>query len=277
MDDLFVLDLFCYAFRVNACLVKSVFARDILKPLNYLTYFDISHNSLSFLPFDMFSTNTNLKVLNLGFNQFQTISFRLDILQKLTIIDIQSNKIQNIEGYKLSRLRSFVEMQLNSTGQCNFQFILQGNPLDCTCESSKFIKWLASISSLKDSVNDYACIYKGNEIQVDTDAVEKSKYLCIRTVVNNVCHCQGSGPPPHPRVPRLALPVQVDRRGPGSRLGGVEAVLPRFAGARGEAASSGTLLAATRARPRPSSRRGGRSGPRSDPGGNPSSRVCARP
>lgn len=122
-----------------------------------LVYLDMSSTSMTYLPWKMFSCNRKLQYLNLAHNFFVTVTFAVESLTSLKVLDISHNSILYISADVTTQ---FTQISMSSTTEVN----LNGNSLKCTCTYKPFVHWLMHLSSNIRLV-DYEtllCLYSNN-------------------------------------------------------------------------------------------------------------------
>lgn len=145
----------------------------------YLKTLDISFNKITFLPSDIFKNLRNLQYLNLSGNLIVDWNYSLETSRSLRELDLSGNKLYNLPESLTSYLDSLVEEDCNKT----VSVTLHSNPLECTCKTLPFLKW---IRTSKVFVNLYAtdvCRLNGesyslmtnDHLQYITDILEHDK------------------------------------------------------------------------------------------------------
>ncbi|XP_074839448.1 toll-like receptor 8 [Carettochelys insculpta] len=151
----------------------------IFKYLSNLAYLDISHNRLLKIPPSIFlSLPPNLTKLFLNNNRLQVFIFaNLTTLKYLKLLDLSQNNFGTVDillqqplqslllrGSRISQIAVdssntngsllFLDLSHNRLRYMNQSTLshlqslkylnLKGNPIDCTCQNSDFIKWIQS-------------------------------------------------------------------------------------------------------------------------------------
>uniref|UniRef100_UPI0037E931FD toll-like receptor 8 n=1 Tax=Semicossyphus pulcher TaxID=241346 RepID=UPI0037E931FD len=124
-----------------------------------LTILLISHNKLSDFVWDKLKYFPQLKTLDLSFNSLTNVmGINSDVSQTLTFLDLSHNQIFQMDNGLLRIAKSLTTLSLSSNkltiiNQSTFQpwpenqiktLFLQGNPFQCTCDSLDFILWIES-------------------------------------------------------------------------------------------------------------------------------------
>ncbi|XP_069140325.1 toll-like receptor 4 [Argopecten irradians] len=123
------------------CNIERVLSRNtpaIFKGLHNLSLIDLSSNNLKFIHTHLLTDQKDtLKHLNLSGNHMDRIP--TEILHNLTVLenlDISNNFITTLI---YSHYTLLDEMKIKSN---DFQIVLHGNPLVCTCENLEFLSWV---------------------------------------------------------------------------------------------------------------------------------------
>ena len=64
-----------------------------------------------------------------------------------------------------------------------FEILLQDNPLLCSCKSAEIIQWLFAEAHNDAAATSYECKYMSSSIAIDEKAINRSNFLCKRTVI----------------------------------------------------------------------------------------------
>ncbi|XP_063436247.1 toll-like receptor 3 [Mytilus trossulus] len=113
-----------------------------------ITKLDISYNFLRYVPNDAFKSNSNLLILNMGYNSFLEIPIAVMTLSKLSHLNLNHNNLQTINV----TLRNWFDIQ-NKRVKTKLTLHLVGNVFKCTCENSDFILWLFHTKIVFDNKN----------------------------------------------------------------------------------------------------------------------------
>lgn len=130
---------------------------EIFFHLENLRILDMSGNDLKQLPTSIFNSNRYLYELKLANNGFVTVTFSLESLVNLKLLDLSHNGIIYIQSETTTQLSSLSDSHL-------IQINLQGNPLKCNCEHKSFVHWLAETSGHVQFVDNSSlmCTYINN-------------------------------------------------------------------------------------------------------------------
>ncbi|XP_061173705.1 toll-like receptor 4 [Saccostrea echinata] len=121
--------------------LKRQSSEHVFDHLRGLKVLDLSYNWITNLHKDVFVFTSNIENLNLSNNEIESVTFDMSAASKLRSIDLSSNKIVMMDSKSMDFLDASREKQL---------FIqMSNNPLQCTCQSMEFLKWM------KESSNKY--------------------------------------------------------------------------------------------------------------------------
>ncbi|XP_062579907.1 toll-like receptor 4 [Saccostrea cucullata] len=132
----------------------------VFDQLHNLKILDLSYNWITLLQKDFFASVSNIEHLNLSNNELESVTFDLSAALKLQSIDLSSNKIVMLDSKSMDFLDASREKQLSIQ--------MSNNPLQCTCRSIEFLKWMKA-SSNKNFVDreKYTCVFTdGKKIEM---------------------------------------------------------------------------------------------------------------
>ncbi|XP_064598359.1 toll-like receptor 2 type-2 isoform X2 [Liolophura sinensis] len=124
---------------------------DLLKNLREI---NLSGNGLMDLQIPIFKSPQELRTVILAYNGFQRLPGIVSHIPHLRKLDLTANAITHFQPKEISLLDSL--MSREDEGH-RFQIILGGNPLQCTCETVVFIRWLFWRESNVAGVDHYRC------------------------------------------------------------------------------------------------------------------------
>ena len=104
-------------------------------------------NGIPFLPSDTFLSNTMLERIDLSENCFQQMTFEINHLRHLKLLDMQKNSIESLNAFSRNSLDKLYNHQNKETGETDNHSLLadlRGNPFSCSCQSLDFLKWFVS-------------------------------------------------------------------------------------------------------------------------------------
>ncbi|ESN96542.1 hypothetical protein HELRODRAFT_163616 [Helobdella robusta] len=137
-----------------------------------LTILNLSNNKIKKLHKLSFKNLRQLRILNLAENSLQTIEFEISHMKYLQYLDLSRNLLVSLADdtcYVLSGLSS------------NFSTSLYGNPLQCNCETIKFMKWVQSKKVTINNKNHTNCQNRSSKFitlsNLDS-AVNELRFFC---------------------------------------------------------------------------------------------------
>ncbi|XP_070694496.1 toll-like receptor 8 [Pempheris klunzingeri] len=160
-----------------------------------LTILRITHNSLTDFNWDKLRCFHRLQILDLSFNCLSNITgISSNVTHTLTILDLSHNHIFHLDneflkGAKTLKTLSLSYNKLTIINQSTFQprpenqiqtLFLQKNPFQCTCDSLDFILWIEN--------SDVKIPRLTTEVTCDTPAKQKGQaliYFDINQCVND--------------------------------------------------------------------------------------------
>jgi len=128
------------------------------KDFVHLGMLNLANNGIKRLPNGVFSHLLNMNVLNLSQNALQQIEFEFSHMKTLQILDVSYNLLTTLQE---STLQKFAALMQSS----NLTISLLGNPLQCSCETYDFLKWIHQHQNQLMNFGDYTCYYKGNVVR----------------------------------------------------------------------------------------------------------------
>lgn len=152
----------------------------LLDRLEKLEVLGFNSNGLENLPRMMFKANGNLTHLDISDNRLAGITFELDHMVRLKLLNLSNNLIKSFnDGNRtlLERTASTAEEQLRE-----FRVDLSGNPFPCTCadEDIDFLRWITetAVNFLVQKNETYLCILGDQEFDVLNDGVQEMQDYC---------------------------------------------------------------------------------------------------
>ncbi|XP_061173703.1 toll-like receptor 4 [Saccostrea echinata] len=140
--------------------LKRQSSEHVFDHLRGLKVLDLSYNWITHLHKDLFVFTSNIEHLNISNNEIESVTFDLSAALKLRSIDLSSNKIVMLDSKSMDFLDSSRQKQLSIQ--------MSNNPLQCTCQSMEFLKWMQE-SSNKHFVDreNYTCTFTdGKKIEL---------------------------------------------------------------------------------------------------------------
>ncbi|XP_064611154.1 toll-like receptor 2 type-1 [Liolophura sinensis] len=118
-----------------------------------LTSIDMSGNSLTHFPTEVFANNNQLRTINLANNKLQRLPSKdLDDMYRIEILDLSANVFTYLQSDEMTLIDSWLEKSPT------FHLLLGNNPLQCTCDTIMFIRWVIQVEDNLDNPDSYTCI-----------------------------------------------------------------------------------------------------------------------
>lgn len=146
----------------------------IFKRLKKLKVLDLSFNRIRNLPYSIFKNMEELTNLYIKSNSLETFSIAIDHMPNLSFIDLSNNRIAYFDASMQTSLQGITENQ-------RIQINLMKNPLQCTCKTLTFIKWLQTYQAHILDFKRYNCISSNSSILKFHDSkriISSLEYLC---------------------------------------------------------------------------------------------------
>ncbi|XP_076073576.1 toll-like receptor 6 [Mytilus galloprovincialis] len=118
-----------------------------------LEHVNLSNNSIQQLNFTMFHGQQHLQVIDLNSNFLKAIHFDLSNLTKLKVINLKNNAINFLDA---ASMRNIDKVLKNDKTKIDFT----NNPLQCTCYTVPFLKWMKVNRKHFINFNQYKCTYE---------------------------------------------------------------------------------------------------------------------
>ena len=129
---------------------------------NKLSVINIAHNQLSTLPDDTFVSNPELVHINLSFNSFLQIHFKISHLLHLEMLDLRHNKIKFLDSTSRDEVDELYKRQAKARRELKdnntLQILLDGNPFLCGCHLYEFHLWFDTAPFLETTKHNSYCV-----------------------------------------------------------------------------------------------------------------------
>ncbi|XP_053387136.1 toll-like receptor 8 [Mercenaria mercenaria] len=138
----------------------------------------LDRNGLSYLPESIFLRNKMLTYLTLKGNLLRKVTFNTKHLKYLQHLDLSDNLIHILDEQSMNNLNDVIHFQTYSN------INLEGNPIECSCNSAPFIKWIQKHSVYMPHRGIMLnCTIEGRIVGIDDKTVAKTQFMCIRILV----------------------------------------------------------------------------------------------
>ncbi|KAH3712437.1 hypothetical protein DPMN_072137 [Dreissena polymorpha] len=151
-------------------------------PFIQLESLDLSKTNIATLPKKTFTSNPNLKLLNLSGNNIVHVSLDLNDLNNLEILDLNSNSLLDLDPNFLSQ---FASITLNASIKFVDSQIIQCS----TCEHHGTVKWIVGHRDKVIGYNNITCISMNTKAVAITESVEQNlfeicnKHIYVRNTI----------------------------------------------------------------------------------------------
>ena len=125
-----------------------------------LTELDLSSNAIRTLNTEVFRSQSQLEVLNLGNNNLQLVEFSLTHMANLSHLDLSVNLLPHLSQKNTADLNTLASHHSISVA-------LAGNPLTCSCDSLHFLKWVTETKVNLVLWRTWTCLYRGEVAAFD--------------------------------------------------------------------------------------------------------------
>lgn len=137
----------------------------------------LSNNSLASIPFRMFERSHSLEALDLSHNKLKYVDFNVNFLTKLQKFDLSYNEIVSLDGSTRVQLDNLILRFQSQVAETDFQMPLHHNPLECSCNTIEFEKWVISTKK-KCDLGDVRCYHKTSVVPINEDVYKESEFEC---------------------------------------------------------------------------------------------------
>ena len=124
----------------------------------HLGSLNLANNGIKRLSSGVFSHLSNVNVLNLSQNSLRQIDFEFSHIKMLQMLDLSYNLLTTLQESTLQRFSALMKTS-------NLTISLLGNPLQCSCETYYFLKWVKDHREQLVNFADYMCWYNGKVVQ----------------------------------------------------------------------------------------------------------------
>ncbi|XP_060551734.1 uncharacterized protein LOC132713249 [Ruditapes philippinarum] len=181
--DLKALDMSSNQLGKMAISNRSAF-EEILHSLYKLQFVSLSRNGLQMVPKNMFKNNFALNKIDLSGNQLTQITFTMDNLDNLEVLDLHDNNIYYLDTASLGHLDS-IPVNKKQKKTCA-TVLLRDNPLSCAvCDYKSSISWILNSLLVNISSQNLYCTKEDGKLsRIDKDIVHVIENICNRVVIS---------------------------------------------------------------------------------------------
>jgi len=124
-----------------------------------LSKLNLSRNAIKTLNHRTFEKLPNLRILDLSMNSLRTIEFKFDHMSRLQYLDLSDNLIADLND----SLRMTFSTMFKANGS-KLKLNLNGNPLQCSCQTLNFLQWLQLNRHQMNTFGTYTCLYSNTYV-----------------------------------------------------------------------------------------------------------------
>ena len=143
---------------------------------------DLSNNELNDLPSGTFALTTLLERVCLSGNRFQEITFDIDHLVNLKLLDMRNNSVTSLNAASRNSLDRLYEKLRTKNDTGDFQIDLRENPFTCVCKSKSFLKWFVNSPIFSTTRDEYHCQAGETILPMNEEAIREAEEDCERPI-----------------------------------------------------------------------------------------------
>ena len=143
-----------------------------------LTVISLAYNKIKHLPLSIFKSNRKLKQINLAGNQIKEITFQLERLIHIELVNLRDNSIELLDGWSRSQIDKIYKTHGSIHPNQRLAIDLRDNPFSCQCPSKEFIRWFVNSPVFNKTMKDYNCSVDGYEIPINRKAINVIEEIC---------------------------------------------------------------------------------------------------
>ncbi|XP_053378253.1 toll-like receptor 4 [Mercenaria mercenaria] len=156
---------------------SSYLSNKIFRNLTQITDLDLSNNRIErFSDRHIFKGLRNIKFMYLHSNLMGDWKYAMPKSKSLKLLDLSRNKLSTLTN----KLRAYLDALCQGT-HCNVSLILKNNPLECSCKTLPFLKWMLSTK----------VVVKRDECKFNTEqrniSGNEALHTMIETLENKEC------------------------------------------------------------------------------------------
>ena len=162
--------------------VLDKYGEQIFKNFRNLTKLDLSSNDIKNLPHSTFENQHELEFLNLSKNSIISVKFKISHLKNIKILDLSENLISQFD----QQLQ--VDIDSLRVRSPNFTINMQGNPVQCSCETHTFLWWMYYKRSMFTQFEEYNCIYNNELVNFENmrTLLNAMDFQCSKNLIAKV-------------------------------------------------------------------------------------------
>ena len=147
-----------------------------------LAILDLSKNGIKTLPRKIFSQLSDIEELYLSGNSLRRVRFDFSHMKKLRKMDLSYNLIVTMTQ---QTMENFTDVFQRS----KMTIKLEGNPIQCSCDSIQYLHWLNSSRKRIDGFKTTTCQFRGDDVRfefLDTHILQELDFECSKWIASVV-------------------------------------------------------------------------------------------
>ncbi|KAK3588938.1 hypothetical protein CHS0354_023698 [Potamilus streckersoni] len=187
---------------------------EFLSHLPQLEWLHLDNNKLTSVPKRFFSSNLEIKFLDLHANHMNNLKVNITHLSHLKYLDLSENRLRKLpveitaalDGVLAQQTSHLVDTYTNDVNslktirrESHYSEIgrpdhvtdlpdiltvdITGNPLECSCENLYFVEWISNTRVSLVSRSDLTCQFQNSELKLNKEGVSFLQYHCSKMTV----------------------------------------------------------------------------------------------
>ncbi|KAL3851758.1 hypothetical protein ACJMK2_015469 [Sinanodonta woodiana] len=187
---------------------------ELLSHLHQLEWLNLDDNELTFVPKRLFSSNREIKFLDLHANHLNNLKIDIMHLHNLKYLDLSENRLRTLPVEITAALDVVLAKQSSYfvvTSANNISSLKQirseshrseigrpvhlgdlpdiltvditGNPLECSCDNLYFVEWISNTRVNLVNRSDLTCHFQEAELTLNKEGVSRLQYHCSKLAV----------------------------------------------------------------------------------------------
>lgn len=126
----------------------------------HLRRLNLVSNGITQLTRKTFVHNAELQKLHLAMNSLRAITFEFHHMKNLQFLGLSYNLFSTISQDVLRNFSAIISRQGSK-----FQINLNGNPIECSCDTLEFLRWMQQYKGNLQNFTRYSCLHKGQYVE----------------------------------------------------------------------------------------------------------------
>ncbi|XP_053378723.1 uncharacterized protein LOC128548264 [Mercenaria mercenaria] len=166
--------------RLNEMMTEDIRVfGNMFRNLTMLSYVNLASNHLTNLPRDIFKCNSNLEVIDLSSNLLTQVSFDVEIINKIKMINLAKNMIRILNDASMARLNILLYTSTKNV------LMMNENPISCSsCDCLSSLTWLIHSESAIKDFSVMKCLDEdANKVDITQNVINNVQIICNRPKV----------------------------------------------------------------------------------------------